>query len=359
MKLLILSQVSKTKTSWLPFYEDVLKCFSVEYDIVFFDREKTGDIIISNNEYTFCSRIGGRFSRIFSYVRFSAFICKLMEKHNYNGIIVMSNTLAILLQRKLRKNYKNRYLIDYRDVTFLEQFSLFQKCIKKLVEDSYATFSSSQGFIGTAIPNIEKVLIVHNAPLEMKENKADFSSMSRIGFVGNVRYMDMNTKLIEAMNPHSEFTLYYIGEGDYSQQLHQYCIEKKKNRVHFSGRFNDADKPEIYTSIDIINALYDPDRYDVPFATPNKLYDAALYKKPILASKGTYLAELVEKYSLGCAIDMNAEPEKIYDQIFQYINSFSENEFMQGSSSLLKQVEEDMSKFRHILEQYLDALQNY
>ena len=78
----------------------------------------------------------------------------------------------------------------------------------------------------------------------------------------------------------------------------------KYPNFHQHGRFkNPADLPEIYSKIDIVLALYDVDSINVLYAEPNKLYEAMYYRKPIIVSKGTYLAEKVKRLGIGFDLD--------------------------------------------------------
>ena len=52
---------------------------------------------------------------------------------------------GIILYRYLRKKYKNNYIYDYRDYTY-EKYGFFKKMVNKLIDDSYVTFVSSDGF---------------------------------------------------------------------------------------------------------------------------------------------------------------------------------------------------------------------
>ena len=61
--------------------------------------------------------------------------------------------------------------------------------------------------------------------------------------------------------------------------------------------------PEIYNNIDVVIALYDVDSVNVLYAEPNKLYEAVYFKKPIIVSSGTYLAEKVNRLGIGFDID--------------------------------------------------------
>ena len=54
---------------------------------------------------------------------------------------------------------------------------------------------------------------------------------------------------------------------------------------------------------DVILCVYDPKDYNNRNNLPNKLFLAMKLGKPIIVSKGTKAAEIVEKYGMGVAVD--------------------------------------------------------
>ena len=69
-------------------------------------------------------------------------------------------------------------------------------------------------------------------------------------------------------------------------------------------------------------------------ALPNKLYEALYFKKPLIVSKDTYLAERVENYGIGIAVESNN-----MQQIFNAIKTISSN--YESYVKKLKQVNEN------------------
>ena len=92
-------------------------------------------------------------------------------------------------------------------------------------------------------------------------------------------------------------------------------------------------------AIDIINSIYSLNSQEVQPAIPNRLYDAALFKKPIITAKGTYLSEIVEEYKLGFCIDIfNDDIKKCLNE---YINSFDPQKFTKNCNKFLDEVYRD------------------
>ena len=67
---------------------------------------------------------------------------------------------------------------------------------------------------------------------------------------------------------------------------------------------------EEYATSSLINILILFGAVTVPFfASPNKLFEAMMYEKPILVSKGTTMTDIVEKENCGLAVHCNSVDE--------------------------------------------------
>ena len=55
-----------------------------------------------------------------------------------------------------------------------------------------------------------------------------------------------------------------------------------------------------------------------------ELYDGILFKKPIIASEGTYLGDVVDEYGLGIVININKPTKNIIEKFDKYINNLME-----------------------------------
>lgn len=92
------------------------------------------------------------------------------------------------------------------------------------------------------------------------------------------------------------------------------------SNIIFKGSYDFfRDSARIYSSIDLLYVSYDTsdDISNNFLALPNKLYEAMYYHIPIIASKGTYLAERVMISGIGYEIDCGDS-----NQITDIISSF-------------------------------------
>ena len=128
------------------------------------------------------------------------------------------------------------------------------------------------------------------------------------------------------------------------------CLDKdpalRFENVVYGGPFQNADKPEMYRSIDLIHSVYGNNDLAKSTLLPNRLYDTVIFKKPLLVSPNTYLAKVVEKYHLGVVIDYR-EPA-FMEKLEAYVDHFDEAEFLAGAEAFARIVDTEQ---KHFLEQ--------
>ena len=87
------------------------------------------------------------------------------------------------------------------------------------------------------------------------------------------------------------------GHGMWASKVSE-AVRDSKN-VTFLGTVSSDDLPKYFSIADVILGMRNPNIPDHAISLPNKFFEAAAAKKPILASSGTFVGELVSKYKLG------------------------------------------------------------
>lgn len=308
-------------------YEKILKELNVNFDLIIWNREQireeTSANIISFNVKDIPN--SGEKKKIINYFKFSFFVKKRLKEVKYQKVIFLSTSAATvaLLSVFLKKRYKDKFWIDIRDYSF-EWFLPYKQALSIAINNSYLTTISSKGF-EEFLPKYD-YLVTHNVDLptinkviERKRNeltKLDHESI-KISFIGNIRYFNENTKILNIFKNDKRFTLQYFGTQ--SELLQEYCEQNGIENVKFKGRFNPEETWFYYMKTDIINNVYGNDSMELTTALSNKLYYAAGLNIPILVSPNTYMQTVSEKYNLGYTFntdDINMN-DKLYDW---YIN---------------------------------------
>ncbi len=355
MKALIVGFFSKTYMPYMQRYEKIFQKNHIEYDIVTFDRDSDGKIEQNGNTYLFKHTTDtNKIKLLFLSMKYRRLIVKLLKKNKYDKLVILTTMPGILIHRKLLKKYKNNYIFDYRDYTY-EKIGLYRKIVDKIIKNSYCTLMSSKGYM-KFFQNKDKIVITHNiSNEEYKEEKAvdlRIKEKLNIGFLGYVRYFDVNSKLINAFKNSDKVSFTYIGLPFKDCDLEGFCKENNIENVKFKGRYENDEKAKLYQDIDIINSIYSLDSEEVQPAIPNRLYDAALFKKPIITAKGTYLAHIVEEYQLGFSIDVYQDDIK--KLLEDYLNNFNEQEFTEKCNKFLEEIYQDEKMCNEYVKKFVE-----
>lgn len=347
MKIGIIGFVDKNKLPYLKFYEEIIQQEGIKYEAVFWDRFNNLKTEKIGNEYTIhikCIPGENKIKKILPMFRFKLEVEKIIRKEQYTHLIILTTLPGVLLNKTLLNNFKNKYIFDIRDYTY-EKYNFYKKVVDKLIDNSFFTSISSKGFLRFLNDN-DKIVLCHNiSNIEgNKENCEDLKNKKQItiGFIGGVRYFKENCKLIDTFANNSNYRLIYIGKTNIDCNLEEYCKSKNVTNVYFKGEFKNEDKPKLYEDIDLINALYGNDSLEVTTALPNRLYDGILFKKPIIATNGTYLGEIVENYNIGISIDLDAN---ILNKIVLFLNSFKIEQFVNSTNTLLDIVNKEQENY--------------
>lgn len=351
---LIVGMFSRNETPYAQHYISVLNELNMSYDVVYFERYDES-AQPNDNELLYvryCPTGGSKLKKLGPMIGYAKFVRSVLSRGTYRTVIVLTTLPGLVLQGILLKNYCGRYLFDIRDYTH-EENSWYLKQVTKLVEGSSNTVLSARGFL-RFLPQSEKYVFTHNIGDGFTAIERDVyfkNAPLSVGFVGSVRYPEVNCPLISQFESHTEYQLHYFGTETAGCDLKRYCAENECTRPVFHGPFNNSDKPALYQQVDIINSIYGDYGLETTSAVPNRFYDAALYKCPIIVSKGTYLEELVEQYHLGFAVDIKTED--VPGRLDEYIESFSREQFEAGCNKLLEDVSMDLREQRDAVKRLL------
>lgn len=193
---------------------------------------------------------------------------------------------------------------------------------ERFYQDYYVDFISKSKVL--FMPNMPKVEVFKNYS---KKTSGKFT----IGFIGAIRYKKQMKMLIEAAEK-ADVNVFFAGAG-LDDEIEK--LSKHKPHVKYIGKYNyEKEVAYLYGQVDCIFAVYDANLYNVRIALPNKLYEAIYCELPIIVSKGTYLADLVNKMGVGVAVnhdnleDLVNELTKLSkdkNYLYQFVNNCRKN----------------------------------
>jgi hypothetical protein len=316
-------------------YKRAFEKLGYAYDVILWDRDGSDKC----NPFRFSSgnvNLDNPFLKSVSYLRYSRFIKKTVLKNRYDRLVVSGPHLAVLLSSFLRKKYKGRYIVDYRDIS-VEQKPLLGRIYSKVLSDSFCNVISSSGF-KKHLPGKYDYLISHNFnfdvavnSLNCKKPQSDNATPLRILTIGYIRNYTSNVKVIQTLGNCNGFCLRFAGSGDATERLKEYVLSHGIKNVEFTGFYKKDEEESIVAECDFINIFF-PDDIEHSAIMSNRFYLALIYKKPMIVTAGSVQATLVSEYGLGV---VTSNCENLDNEINEYLSNFNYQTFCRRCNELL------------------------
>lgn len=289
-------------------------------DIIYWDRHDIEEKCFADRQFKYTGIIApgeGMSKKIRHYVKFSRYVKKVIKSNEYECLIVFPSHTAWLILDVLTRKYKNKYILDIRDysgennrfIKFLTEKAINSSGFCSITSKAYERFLPEHDYVVSHnIQQIDKSLIYDYRNKKKNDDKIVLS------FIGTIRFIDQQKKIIEQFRNDNRFILQYIGRG--SEQLEDYCRSKEVRNVVLKGRFERSELSKYYLETDVAINIYGNNNPFLDYALSNKLYSAALMGMPILCSPNTYMSEISEKYEFGYSVDLDSK--SCADDVYNY-----------------------------------------
>lgn len=326
------------------------------FDIVYWDRCGIQEECGATNYFRYnglLSADAGKVQKIRSYLGFVRFANRILRTNTYDKLIVFPTQMGWLIQGKLCHEYKGKYVLGVEDYAG-ENHTLIAHMTKKIVESSGLCSITSPAY-QKFLP-VRNYMISHNIQPISKELVQQYRMRKRnsdqpivLSFIGSVRFIEQQKKLISLFKNDARFQLNFIGRG--SEQLDEFCRQEAIDNVTLIGRFERTQLPAFYLETDMaINVYGNHDPY-LDYALSNKLYSAAMMGMPILVSPDTYMAEISEHYGFGCCV--NLEDSSTPDKVFAYYKGINRDALFSACDRFMASVEKDEQEYGDSMKKYL------
>lgn len=287
-------------------YTRILDEEKVEYGIISWNRE--GDDKPEGFQYNERCQKGHGSAGFSAYKGYIKFIKQTIKEQGFNRIIVFGPQMTCLLSTYLLLHFRNRYMIDYRDLS-IEQKPGFKQLFALMLKFSCANVISSPGF-KRCLPRRDYYLS-HNfderAVREALENQTLETSFNvengiDILTIGAIRDFSSNIEVTKAIANQDGFTLRFVGRGQGTvEKLQAYRDEVKATNVSFVGGYNKPEEAGYVKTSTFMNIFY-PRIITHDTALSNRFYNSLIYRKPMLVTKDTIQGDYAEKYNVGVAV---------------------------------------------------------
>lgn len=311
MHVVLVSPCNQNIMPYLRHYEDIFQRHSIPYDLISWDRLSLSEPEPPHYHCLHHHSPGGSgwFRNLTGYLRFRAFairkLNRLISEYPDLVVICLNTQSAVLLARQLARQ---SYILDIRDYTH-ESFPPYLLLARRMIQRSRLTVISSEGFRAWLPVGPDYVMSPNIGASDLRHPASPWPSRPwRISSIGVVRNAPENIEFLDAVfgcltdsDVLGNLEVYYIGEGLPVSEtaLREHCRQHGYDRVQFQGRYRPEEAARFYEECHFVLGIYGNATPFEQTLTPNRLYQAAIHRRPIIVSEGTHLAEIVRKHGLG------------------------------------------------------------
>lgn len=350
--------VGFTKIKYMPylhFYLNMIPKDKYEIHLVYWKRDFNEDqtidkaVLLHGYEKKMEDTIS-IIKKIPSILSFGIYAKKVLEEINPDALIVMHSTTAMTIFSTLVSKFRNKYIFDYRDITY-ERFFIYKKLVGEIVKSSFITFTSSDDFRRYLPINMnDKIYTSHNLLKNSlkkvsdyrRKNKHESTRPIRIGFWGLIRHTEYNKQIIKQFGNDNRFELYYYGRATGEDLALLIESQKRYNNIFFFGEYLPEERDQFSKEIDLIHNLYSNEDATMPHAMGNKFYDGLIYGIPQLCTKDSYMGRLCSKFEIG--LECNPYDVDFKDKIIVYYQKLNLQHFQSCCDKLLQEIVADVER---------------
>lgn len=349
MKIALIDMANLKYMPYVKSYLNVIDCSRTEVCIIHWKREAIDSteldprVHIHSYEKMIVSSMGLKY-KLKEIIKYRSFLRKKIKEISPDFLVVHYQTTALLVYDLLTGKFRNKYILDYRDITY-EKKPLFRKLVARMVEKSACTFISSEGF-KKYLPESGKIHISHNVDLNQMFNTDLLKTKSvrgtnpvRIACWGRIRNDKTNNRFIDAVSKAHDVELHYYGTMCDSMREK---IQESVN-VFYHGQYSTAERFEFAKDTDMLLNSYDKDDKNMPFATSNKFYDGVFFYIPQICSQDSVMGEKCVRYGIGTKVCTD-EPDFL-EKILGYYRNLDKDAFIHNCEAAKAVIENDMDAF--------------
>jgi succinoglycan biosynthesis protein ExoL len=243
----------------------------------------------------------------------------LVNIHTLDTLFIVS-LIRIFVKFRIIYQIRDLHFLQYSDCISCKLIRVLERVCLTFVDNLLVSSPGFKRFYEQHYNYNGMVTILENIPREEIVELAHDKVTSRneqkfvIGYIGIVRYIDSLKALVHACNlsNNRDIELYIAGGGD-KEFLKD--LNPDISVTCFDAFVYIDSIAKHYSSVDVIYAVYDHLDFNCQVAMPNKFYEAILFKKPIIVSSGTYLAERVEELGIGMVVNIETDFSNIFSDL--------------------------------------------
>lgn len=336
---------------YVSIYTNLLKNEGVSYDIISWNRDGVYEDAIQYN-YTLKSR--NPLMLLWAYTKFASFVKRTIKERKYERLIVFTPQAGLFLYSYLRKNFKKKYIFDYRDLS-LEQKSYFKRAFVTLLRNSFANVISSPGF-KKYLPKGFNYLLSHNFSVEdvrkaiVDNNEVIFRDKPiDVLTIGGIRDYESNMQVIEHLANVDGFTVRFVGKGPSAESLQRSAQALKAKNVYFEGYYPKEKERDYVAEATFLNIFY-PRKASHDTALSNRFYNSLIYGKPMITTANTTQGDYASTYGVGLALE---SCDNLPEVLKAYLCDIDVEQYLINRKKLLKDFLLDYIKWESVMKHFL------
>lgn len=218
-----------------------------------------------------------------------------------------------------------------RFFAFLERFSISSASLVVAANEERLAVMKETYQIkeSVAIQNISDYTtrILPQEPLENKENIIVYQ-----GAMMTSRHIDFYVRAHKLLS--SDYSLLLIGDGDSMSNLKSIAIETKiADRIIFTGKVTQKELYDYSAKAKIGIISYPLEGLNNYYCAPNKIYEYAALKIPMIGTPQPFLKHMFEKYHIGEIVQWD-DMDAYVGAINKICNNY--NKYLEGMDAFLK-----------------------
>jgi glycosyltransferase involved in cell wall biosynthesis len=157
----------------------------------------------------------------------------------------------------------------------------------------------------------KRLTIIYNTPEDLNEAKKSqpnhtqehgtINGSLRLAYVGLLQKERGLFQMLEIMSRHPEWSLDLAGFGGDSEEIHD--IARQMHNVRWHGRIPYEQALHLNQAADVLFATYDPAIPNHRYSSPNKVFEAMMLGKPLIAARNTNMDQIIKKEDCGIIIE--------------------------------------------------------
>ena len=354
MRVALVISNNKWFSPYLNIYTEYLKNNNVFYEVISWNR----DFSEKQDSVTYSKGIKdeNKIFKLVKFIKYARFVHKVVRKNQYDKLIVFGSKLPIFLIPLLLTKYKEKYILDFRDLS-IEQYPIIKTLFSWILHGSYCNVVSSPGFI-KYLPKADYI-VAHNLSMDLARNGLNirYKQSERpyeVLTIGGIRDYESNMEVVKSLANNSMYNIKFVGKGYASKKIEESCLLNSYTNVSFSGYYKKEDEPEIIKSSTVLNIFY-PQIKSHMSAMSNRFYNALIYKKPIIVTAGSVQGEYVEKYNLGLSVK---DCSDLADMLCSFIVNMDKELFENNCNTLLESFIKENELFLAELDKFIHESNN-